>query len=135
MADGGRNHRMRMRSYRDLEVWQHGMLLAREIYRATENFPKSELFGLTAQMRRAAVSVPSNIAEGQGRSSDRAFRVFLAQACGSLFELETQLELAKDFGFVTRESHDRMRQEWGTVGRLLHGLLRSLQEGISAHNP
>ena len=84
----------RTRYFRDLLVWQKAMDLARSVYRDTSRFPKAELFGLTSQMRRAAVSVPSNIAEGHGRLSDGNMRVFLAQARGSLFELETQIELA-----------------------------------------
>ena len=117
-----------MRSYRDLEVWQKSMTLAQEVYAAAGNFPKSEVFGLTAQMRRAAVSVPSNIAEGQGRSSDGAFAVFLNQARGSLFELETQAQLAEYLGCFQSDTHQGLCTRCSEVGRLLHGLLRALSK-------
>src|ERR1700691_3577747 len=83
-----------VKSFRDLDVWNLGVELAETVYRVTARFPKSELFALTAQMRRAAVSIPSNIAEGRARDSTREFLRFLAISRGSLAELETQLELA-----------------------------------------
>ena len=92
-----------MRSHRSLVAWQVGMELARECYRLTEDFPKAERFGLTAQIRRAAVSVPANIAEGCGRSSRGELRQFLSIARGSLKELETLLELATDLGFTVKD--------------------------------
>jgi four helix bundle protein len=82
---------MKTRCFRDLQVWQRSMDLARNVYALTNSFPGSETFGLTSQFRRAAVSVPSNIAEGRGRLTDKSFAVFLAQARGSLYELETQI--------------------------------------------
>lgn len=91
---------VRTRHYRDLLVWQKSMALAKAIYHETEGLPKAELFDLQAQMRRAAVSVPSNIAEGHGRLDDGHFRQFLATARGSLFELQTHLELARDLNFL-----------------------------------
>ncbi len=90
-------------TYRDLLVWQKAKALAVEVYRATEAFPKSELFGLTSQMRKAAVSVASNIAEGQGRGSKPDFSKFLCIARGSLLELETQLEIALELGMGNAE--------------------------------
>jgi four helix bundle protein len=86
-------------SFRDLLVWQNAKTLAVGIYQATERFPKNELFGLTNQMRRAAVSVPSNIAEGQGRGTKPDFTKFLCIARGSLLELETQIDIAVELGF------------------------------------
>lgn len=80
---------MKMRDFRDLKVWRRSMLLAEEVYAATRDFPKDELFGLVGQLRRAAVSIPSNIAEGHGRASDKNFALFLTQARGSLCELQT----------------------------------------------
>jgi four helix bundle protein len=88
----------KIRSYRDLLVWQKGMALAKMVYRLTTGFPEGERFGLVAQMRRAAVSVPSNIAEGQARRGRREFAQFLSHAEGSLAELDTQLMLAVDLG-------------------------------------
>lgn len=102
------------------------MSAARDVYRVTDAFPKSEQFGLTAQMRRAAVSVPSNIAEGHGRLTDKGFKVFLAQARGSAYELETQLELAADLGYCTRETAGTLIAQCQEVSRILNGLLRSV---------
>jgi four helix bundle protein len=83
-------------SYRDLVVWQKAMTLVTDTYRATSKLPKYEQFGLTSQVRRCAVSIPSNVAEGQGRLSEKEFRYFLGQARGSLMELETQLQIAEN---------------------------------------
>ncbi len=88
------------RGHHDLQVWQEGMSLAKDIYAATASFPKEEAFGLTSQMRRSAVSVPSNIAEGAARGGKKEFLQFLVISRGSLLELETQIILAKDLGFV-----------------------------------
>ncbi|HEV2177415.1 MAG TPA: four helix bundle protein [Terriglobia bacterium] len=90
----------KIRSYRDLVVWQKGIALARAVYRLTAAFPDSEKFGLVSQMRRAAVSVPSNIAEGQARRGKREFLQFLSHAGGSLAEVDTQLILSAELGFL-----------------------------------
>ena len=87
-------------SYRDLRVWQQPMDLAMQVYRLTETFPKHELYGLTGQIRRAAISIPSNIAEGKGRRTDRDFSSFLFRARGSLLELETQVLLARRLEYL-----------------------------------
>jgi len=118
----------RTRHFRDLIVWQKSMQLARDLYRATASFPKSEVFGLTRQIRRAAVSVPSNIAEGHGRLTDRGFRVFLAQARGSLFEVETQLELARDLGYIDANTTKGISEQCNEIARLLNGLLAVLDK-------
>jgi len=104
------------------------MRLARGVYSATNAYPKHELFGLTSQMRRAAISVPSNIAEGHGRVSDRSFRIFLTQARGSLFELETQLQLATDIGYSNPAEAAALMQECQEIARMLNALLKTLQE-------
>ncbi|MBT9331116.1 four helix bundle protein [Paracidobacterium acidisoli] len=119
---------MRVKQFRDLLVWQKGMALAREIYRVTQSFPKAEVFGLTAQMRRAAVSIPSNIAEGQGRLSDKVFILFLGHARGSLYELETQAELAESLGYLGKQELQQVLSECSELGRMLHGLLNSMRE-------
>lgn len=93
------NKDQRIRNYKDLLVWQKGLQLVKQIYLLTQSFPAEEKFGLTAQMRRAAVSVPSNIAEGQARQTTGEFVQFLAIAKGSLAELETQLILSAELGF------------------------------------
>jgi len=103
------------------------MELARAIYRDTETLPKNEMFGLQAQMRRAAVSVPSNIAEGHGRLDDGHFRQFLANARGSLFELQTQVELARDLGFLEQARFEALMESTEEVARLVNGLLGVLK--------
>ena len=108
-------------------MWQKAMGLAREVYRITKTFPKEEMFGLTGQMRRAAVSVPSNI-EGQGRFTDKAFSLFLGHSRGSLFELETQAELAESLGYMKKEQLDELLAASSEVGRMLNGLLNSMKE-------
>ncbi len=102
------------------------MELVRQIYTDTRTIPDHELFGLTSQIRRAAVSIPSNIAEGQGRGTDRSFAVFLRQARGSLCELETQIELARSLGWFTEATAGALLERTGEIGRLLNGLLRAL---------
>jgi four helix bundle protein len=98
-----------------------------EVYRATQAFPRAEMFGLTSQLRRSAVSVASNIAEGQGRLSKGEFRQFLGQARGSLIEMETQLVISGNLGFLNSEAVAELMERSGEVSRLLHGLIRSLQ--------
>lgn len=92
---------MRGNSYRDLVVWQKAMELTKQVYMGTKDFPKEEVYGLTSQIRRCAVSIPSNIAEGRGRKSDKEFVRFLQISLGSLYELQTQLELALSFSYIT----------------------------------
>jgi four helix bundle protein len=121
---------MKTRNYRDLQVWQRAMELARAIYAVTRVFPKDEMFGLTSQMRRAAVSVPTNVAEGHGRGSDKAFRIFLAQARGSLFELETQIELASNFGYIQPSRATELAGECVEIARMVNGLLTTLNDNI-----
>ena len=89
-------------SFRDLVAWQRAMTLVTQVYRATDTFPRREIYGLTNQVRRSAVSVASNIAEGKGRLSKREYVQFLSRARGSLCELETQLEIAVNLGYVAR---------------------------------
>ena len=97
------NEKPKAKSYKDLLIWQKGMALALNVYRLSVVFPGDERFGLISQVRRAAVSVPSNIAEGQARHTTKEFLQFLSHALGSLAELETQLLLSVDLGYVTRE--------------------------------
>jgi four helix bundle protein len=103
------------------------MNLARSIYRETDVFPKKEVFGLQGQMRRAAVSVPSNIAEGHGRLNDGHFRQFLGVARGSLFELQTQMELAADLEYLSKNAIVHLMEQSEEVARLINGLLGSLE--------
>jgi four helix bundle protein len=113
--------------YRDLIVWQRAKALAVELYRATESFPKVEIYGLTSQLRRAAISVVSNIAEGQGRLTKGEFAHFLGQARGSLLELETQLEIACELQYMAESDFKGCMELISEVSRLLNGLINSLR--------
>jgi four helix bundle protein len=113
--------------YKDLIVWQKARYLAGATYRATEAFPKSELYGLTSQMRRAAVSVASNIAEGQGRLTLGEFINFLGQSRGSLLELETQMTIANDLDYLSEDKFRELQSHTEEVNRLLNGLVCSLR--------
>ena len=117
-----------IQSYRDLVVWQKAMDLVTAIYRVTKNWPRDEAFGLTSQIRRAAVSVPSNIAEGRGRGSSNEFRSYLSVAYGSLIELETQVQIARNLEYLTPDAAADLLAAAGEVGRLLNGLRKSLPD-------
>lgn len=114
-------------TFRDLKSWQKAFELALSIYPATRSFPKDEIYGLSGQLRRAAVSVVSNIAEGKGRSSDKDLLHFLGNARGSLFELETQLDLAERLSYIDRTRASQLRFEASEAGKLLSGLIRSYE--------
>ncbi len=120
-------------SYRELIVWQKSVDLVGDIYRITRDFPRDEMFGLTAQMRRAAVSVPSNIAEGQRRATRGEFIQFLCHARGSLFELETQLIIVADLKYLEPDVARELTAKATEVARILNGLLTSLN--IAARKP
>ncbi len=113
----------RTRSFRDLVVWQKAMELARQVYLLTEEFPKSETFGLRMQMRRSAVSVASHIAEGHGKLTDAELRKSLGSARGSLYEFETQNELASDMGFIDKDSSGKLLNLATETAKLINGLL------------
>jgi len=112
-------------SYRDLVAWKKSMVLVCETYRATQVFPKNELYGLTSQLRRAAVSVPSNIAEGQARYSKREFHHFLNNARGSLAEVETQVMLACNLNYLSSQETEVLLARAAELGRILNGLIAS----------
>jgi len=115
-----------IRSYRDLDAWKLSMKLAEGCYRFTEHFPKSEGFGLAAHIRKSAVSIPSNVAEGHNRRSRSAFASFVGIAMGSQAELETQIELARRLGMGQEEDAVRLLESAADVGRILHGLRSAL---------
>jgi four helix bundle protein len=115
-----------VKSFHDLIAWQKSMALAKGVYGFTECFPQKELYGLTSQTRRAAVSVPANIAEGHERQTTGEFRQFLGIAKGSLGEVETLILLAKDMGYGDADIADALILDCREVGRLLNGLLKSL---------
>lgn len=117
------------KNHKDLEAWKQSMDLVDAVYRTTKTFPAEELYGLTNQMRRAAVSIPSNIAEGAARASKKEFTQFLYIALGSLSELETQTTISKRLGYLGQEGELLHRTE--TARKLLLGLIRYLKEKVT----
>ena len=117
-----------MKTYRDLIVWQKSLKLVTEIYSITKSFPKEELYGLTSQIRRSAVSVPSNIAEGYGRNSTQDYIRFLQITCGSLYEMQTQMEIAVNLGYLDREYSENIFNIINEIERMLNSFIRKLQE-------
>ncbi|HEY9151238.1 MAG TPA: four helix bundle protein, partial [Anaerolineales bacterium] len=111
------------RNYRDLIVWQNAIKLAKEIYKLTEKFPKHETYALADQIRRAVVSVPSNIAEGQARKAPADFRRFLHIALGSLAEVDTQLVLAQEFNYLSKEDVDSIDGQIQDLRKKLYALM------------
>jgi four helix bundle protein len=119
-------------SYRDLVAWQKAMALVTEVYRVTEGFPRREIYGLTRQVREAAVSVPSNIAEGKGRQTKRDYVQFLFRARGWLLETLTQLEIGRNLTFLDVDTFDAVFQQAAEVGRILNGLIRNVEKQLAA---
>jgi four helix bundle protein len=117
--------------YQDLKVWQKALGLTLAIYRETKHFPHEEMYGLTNQMRRAAVSVTSNIAEGKGKSSDRDFAVFLCHARGSLHELETQFLIARDLGYLREGGIPTIEASIAETGKMLNGLINAMRPKLA----
>ena len=117
-----------MHDFRRLKVWQKGKLLAVLVYRATETYPRAERFGLVDQTRRAAVSIPANLAEGCGRRSDRDMARFVDIALGSAYELASHIELAADLGFMSSSTSQELLDSTSEVRRMLVGLRRSLSK-------
>ena len=113
-------------SYKDLQVWQKSIQLVKEIYLITEKFPQSEKFGLVDQLRRAAISIPSNIAEGYGRNSPKERAQFISLARGSAAEVEAQLTVSRELGFVTSLDSTKAEQLVTEVLKMLTGLRKSL---------
>ena len=114
-------------SFRDLHVWQKSMQLTVAVYRITQDFPREEMYGLTSQIRRSAISVPSNIAEGQGRLNSTEFRQFLGIARGSLCELQTQLELARALQLGKPKLIDEAESLSHEIGKMIFGFLESMK--------
>jgi len=117
-----------LKNYKELKVWQRSYQLCLEIYRITKEFPKEERYGLTSQTRRAAVSVPSNIAEGYGRKTTLEYIQALYIAYGSNCELETQILLSGDLGYINEEGIKKLQEEISEVERMLKALIKSLKE-------
>jgi four helix bundle protein len=121
---------IKIKSHRDLIAWQKAMVLVTDVYALTKTFPREEMYGLTSQIRRAAVSVLPNIAEGQGRRYGREFHQFLRNARGSLMKLDTHLELAFRVGYLNEGQHTAIRAKVDEVGKILNGLMRSISSDI-----
>jgi len=115
--------------HKDLDVYKHSILLVKEIYALTSSFPREEIYGLSSQMRRAAISIPANIAEGCGRKSEKELLQFLNVASGSLTEMETHLEIALVLEFVSnQDQYKQIMQLTNKVKRLLIGLIKSIRQ-------
>ncbi len=118
---------MDSRPHRKLDVWQKSMELVRKIYQNTATFPKNEEYGLSSQMRRAAISVPSNLAEGAARKGNKEFKQFLNIAQGSLSELDTQVELARMLGYMYSERYSELMYKMTEISKMLFGLANALK--------
>lgn len=119
-------------SYRDLLVWQKSMNMVVDVYKVSQRWPREEVYGLTNQMRRAAVSIPANIAEGQGPGGAREFLRFLIIASGSLCEVETHLLIAKHLNYLSQEQTNALMEQTAEIGRLLNGLKNNLRARITS---
>ena len=122
---------MSIQSYRDLDIWKRSCAVVTNIYRATDDFPRREMFGLTSQLRRAAISVPSNIAEGAARLYTREYIRFLSNALGSIAELETQLLVAVDLGYTAQQRMQSIMQELDEIGKMTRRLVQRLEERLA----
>jgi len=122
---------MKVNRYQDLVVWQKAMDFAERVYQVTRRFPSEEKFGLTSQLNRSSVSIPSNIAEGAGRDSKKEFSQFLSIAMGSCFESETQILLAKRFGFINDQESSSLLESSAEIERMIAGLKKSLLNKIT----
>jgi four helix bundle protein len=118
-----------MGNYNELSVWRKSVDLVVQVYAASMLLPREEVFGLQSQMRRAAVSIPCNIAEGQGRT-EKDYRRFVLQARGSILELETEIVICERLGFLRAETAAELREQTGEIGRMLNGLLRYLTPDV-----
>ena len=124
------NEKYQLRTFKDLIAWQKSYELCRNVYLVSKEFPRSELFGLTSQMKRSALSIPSNIAEGYTRPSTNDYLRFLYIAYSSLAELETQLILATDLNYLPKDKSSEIKQSQMEVQRILLGLIKSLKSKI-----
>jgi len=117
-----------MKSHKDLDVWKKSIDLSVEVYRLSESFPKEEMYGITSQMRRASVSIASNIAEGAARRTDKDFIHFLHMALGSASELDTQIEIMIKVGYADSIAMKELQKSNGVISKMLYGLIRSIEK-------
>ncbi|MBI5055518.1 MAG: four helix bundle protein [Nitrospirae bacterium] len=125
----------KIQSFRDLTIWQDAIKLVKVIYETTKTFPSAETYGLTSQIRRAAVSVPSNIAEGHIRNHRAEFKQFLFIALGSLAELETQMIIASELGYMDEESKEKIIERITVIGRQIRSLVSKLNPNPQSPTP
>lgn len=116
-----------MHNYKNLHIWQEGITLARRIYEVTSHFPANEKFGIVSQMTRAAVSIPSNIAEGAGRNSNKDFVHFLSIAIGSIFELHTQITICEQIGYITAEEAKELDEQTFTLQQQIYSYRQRIE--------
>ena len=125
---------MTTKGHHSLDVWQKAMDIVTDIYKLTKAFPKEELYGLTSQMRRAAVSIPSNIAEGRARRSTKDYLRFIVMARGSVAELETQMQIGVNLAYASAEETETIQNDVTRVGRMLSGLISTLEDKLNGAN-
>jgi four helix bundle protein len=119
----------KIKSYKELLIWQKGIVLVKEVYKLTKKFPRTEKFGLINQIQRSAISIPSNIAEGQARQHSKEFRQFLFMALGSLAELDTQLNIALELNYINQDELTNTDEKVTEIRRMIRGLLSKLTTG------
>ena len=119
----------KIKSYKELLIWQKGISLVKEVYKLTKKFPRTEKFGLINQIQRSAISIPSNIAEGQARQHSKEFRQFLFTALGSLAELDTQLNIALELNYINQDELTNIDEKVTEIRRMIRGLLSKLTTG------
>jgi len=117
-------------SYHDLEIWKRGIQLVKELYKITSEFPKSEIYGLTSQIQRAAVSFPANIAEGWGRESSKNYIQFLRNSRGSLFEMDTLIIIAYKLNYIDKKTLNPILNEIKELGKMLNSIIKKINERI-----
>ncbi len=113
-----------MKTHKDLDVWRKSIDMVTEIYGLTKSFPKEEIYGITNQIRRSAISIPSNIAEGAGRNHKKEFKQFLHISLGSLTELQTQLIISRNIGYLNDEVYKNLNNKLDDIGMMISGLIR-----------
>jgi four helix bundle protein len=117
---------MAIGTYRDLEIWKKGIEIVKDIYKLTEKFPKQETYGLVSQMRRSAISIPSNVAEGFKRYHNKEYKQFLHITLGSCAELETQITIAKELNYIQQDREASLLEKLDHIGRMITSLLKKL---------
>lgn len=115
-----------IKSFRDLIIWQRGIYLVKEVYKETMNFPREEMYGLTNQIRRAAISIPSNVSEGHIRQHRAEFRQFLNIALGSLAELETQIIISRELNYISNEKTENLIDQMNSLSKMIRSLRKKL---------